>query len=254
MKRSYEMVEKALVNELLGGVPAAGSHLQSERDLAARFSVSRATVREALLRLQNSGWISVQERHSTQVNDFWKTGDLELLASITRNSDPFPLQLAIHLLELRLQIAPDYARRAVENAPKQLIGHLASSVKLRNNPSTIANFDWGLHLSMAVLSGNKIYPFILNSLADLYAKLRGEFFANEENRTQAKRYYAELAVAAVKGDADEAEALTRAAMRARLENCQAQGAMMAEAFEGETAGEKALDDSVVEVLDAIAAG
>jgi GntR family negative regulator for fad regulon and positive regulator of fabA len=253
MKRSYEMVERALVNELLRGVPATGSHLQSERDLAARFGVSRATVREALLRLQNAGWISIQERHATQVNDFWKTGDLELLASITRNSDPFPLQLAIHLLELRLQIAPDYARRAVENAPKPLIAHLATAVKLRNNAGTVANFDWELHLSMAVLSGNKIYPMILNSLADLYAKLRGEFFAKEEHRMQAKKYYAELATAAVRGDADDAEALTRAAMRARLESCQ-QEPLIAETLEGETAAGKAAEDFNVRVFNATAAG
>lgn len=71
MKKTHEMVEKALVDALLKGDPQPGSHLQSERDLAARFAVSRATVREALLKLQKSGWISVQQRHATVVNNFW---------------------------------------------------------------------------------------------------------------------------------------------------------------------------------------
>ena len=227
MKRTHEMVEKALVAGLLRGDPMPGSHLQSERDLAARFAVSRATVREALLKLQSSGWISVQERHATLVNDFWAKGDLELLSSITRNSDPLPLDLASHLLELRIQFAPDYARKAVENGTAQLIECLRLSGKLRNCSSALVKYDWELHLTMAVLSGNKIYPLILNSFAELYAKLRGEFFAKEEHRTQARTFYRELLQAASDGDADQAEEITRTAMKLRLENFKLQSAVSA---------------------------
>jgi GntR family transcriptional regulator, negative regulator for fad regulon and positive regulator of fabA len=218
MKKTHEMVEKALVDGLLKGDPKPGSHLQSERDLAARFAVSRATVREALLKLQNSGWISVQQRHATIVNDFWSRGDLELLSSITRNSNPFPPDLAAHVLELRVHFAPDYARRAVENNPAQLTECLSRSGKLRNSSSALVKFDWELHLTMAVLSGNKIYPLIINSFAALYSKLRGEFFATEEHRAQARSFYRELLHAASTGNADHAEDVTRAAMKLRLEN------------------------------------
>lgn len=218
MKRTHEMVEKALVDGLLNGDPKPGSHLQSERDLALRFSVSRATVREALLRLQKSGWISVQERHATIVNDFWANGDLELLSSITRNIEPFPLDLASHLLELRVQFAPDYARRAVENDAAQLTQCLSRSHKLRNSTNATVKFDWELNITMAILSGNKIYPLIMNSFEDLYSKCGGEFFANEEHRAQAKGFYNDLMHAASIGDADNAEEVTRAAMKQRLEN------------------------------------
>ena len=43
MRKTYEMVEKALVASLLKGDPGPGTQLQSERDLAARFAVSRAS-------------------------------------------------------------------------------------------------------------------------------------------------------------------------------------------------------------------
>lgn len=227
MKRTHEMVEKALVDGLLKGDPKPGSHLQSERDLAARFAVSRATVREALLKLQNSGWISVQERHATVVNDFWANGDLELLSSITRNVDPFPTDLASHLLELRVQFAPDYARRAVENDAEQVRECLARSLKLRNSSSATVKFDWELHQTMAVLSGNKIYPLIMNSFANLYSKCGGIFFADEDHRAQAKGFYKELLQAATIGNADYAEDVTRAAMKMRLENFKCQSAVVA---------------------------
>jgi GntR family transcriptional regulator, negative regulator for fad regulon and positive regulator of fabA len=224
MKKTHEMVEKALVDALLKGDPMPGSHLQSERDLAARFAVSRATVREALLKLQKSGWISVQQRHATVVNNFWCQGDLELLSSITRNSEQFPTDLASHLLELRIQFAPDYARRAVENDPAQLLECLGRCKRLGNGPGAMARFDWELHLTMAILSGNKIYPLIMNSFADLYFKLRGEFFANEEHRVQARSFYKELLHATSLKDANQAETITRAAMKLRLENFKRQSA------------------------------
>ena len=218
MKKTHEMVEKALVDGLLRGEPKPGCHLQSERELAARFSVSRATVREALLKLQKAGWISVEQRHATVVNDFWANGDLELLSSIDKNSETFPFDLASHLLELRVQFAPDYARKAVENDPRQLADCLSRSAKLRNSSSAMVKFDWELHLTMAVLSGNKIYPLIMNSFSRVYSRVRGEFFANEEYRAQTRSFYRDLLHAASLGNAAQAEDVTRAAMKLRLEN------------------------------------
>jgi len=222
MKKTHEMVEKAMVDALLKGDPLPGSHLQSERDLAERFAVSRATVREALLNLQKSGWISVQQRHATVVNNFWSQGDLELLSSITRNSSQFPPDLASHLLELRVQFAPDYARRAVENNPAQLVECLGRGKRLGNGPGAMARYDWELHLTMAILSGNKIYPLIMNSFADLCFRLRGEFFASEVYRAQARGFHKELLHAASAKDANQAETITRAAMKLRLENFKSQ--------------------------------
>ncbi|HBG08018.1 MAG: transcriptional regulator [Geobacteraceae bacterium GWC2_58_44] len=217
MKKTYEIVEKALIDGLLKGDPKPGTQLQSERDLAARFAVSRATVREALLKLQKSGWISVQQRHATIVNDFWSRGDLEILSSISRNSEPFPPDLASHLLELRVQFAPDYARRAVENGAAQLTECLNRFNKLRNSLGAMVKFDWELHLTMAVLSGNKIYPLIMNSFASLYTRFKEQFFANEEHRAQARSFYRDLLQAASTGNAAHAEDVTRAAMQLRLE-------------------------------------
>jgi GntR family transcriptional regulator, negative regulator for fad regulon and positive regulator of fabA len=222
MKRTHEMVERRLVEGLLQGDPAPGSHLQSERELAARFAVSRATVREALCKLQKAGWISVLQRHATVVNDFWSRGDFELLCSISRNSDPFPQELAAHLLELRLHFAPHYARRAVENGAAQLAGFLACHSRLRNSWGATLRFDSELHLTMAVLSGNRIYPLVMNSFAGLYLKSKRRFFEKEEHRAEARLFYGELMKAAASRDPGYAEEVTRAALMLRLERFRGQ--------------------------------
>ncbi|MBJ6800845.1 GntR family transcriptional regulator [Geomonas propionica] len=216
MRKTCQMVEKALVDGMLKGEFKPGSPLLSERDLAERFAVSRTTVREALLKLQNAGWISVQQRHVTIVKDFWSQGDLEILSSITRNSDPFPYELATHLLELRVQFAPDYARRAVENDAAGLAAVLRKAEKLRNCSSALVNFDWELHLAMAVMSGNRIYPLMLNSFSSVYSKLRSGLFSKDKHRLQLRDYYREMLAAANAGNALLAENITRAAMLIRL--------------------------------------
>jgi GntR family transcriptional regulator, negative regulator for fad regulon and positive regulator of fabA len=218
MKKTHQMVERALIDGLLKGDPKPGSLLQSERDLAVRFAVSRATVREALAKLQSAGWISVQQRHATVVNDFWSHGDLEILSSISRNSEPFPLELSIDLLELRCQLAPEYARKAVEKDAAELSLYLGRASKVRNSSTSLLKYDWELHLTMAVLSGNHIYPLIMNSFTALYMRLKGDFFSVELHRTQAREFYKELSVAVAAGSAEQAEKVTRAAMKVRLEN------------------------------------
>ena len=216
MKKSHERVEKALIDAFLKGNPAHGAALQSERDLAEQYSVSRTTVREALQHLQQSSWITVNQRHATIVNDFWSDGDLELLSSIARNTESFPMELAANLLELRVQFAPDYARRAVENDSSQVIACLARARKLGDHSGAVAKFDWELHKTMAILSGNKIYPLLLNSFAKLYFRLRGQFFADDEFRVLARGFYQKLMHAAIEEDGQQAEEITRSAMKQRL--------------------------------------
>ncbi len=57
----HESVASALSRDIMRGIPRAGERLQGEHELAARFSVSRGTVRQALAALQRDGLI---EKHA----------------------------------------------------------------------------------------------------------------------------------------------------------------------------------------------
>src|SRR6056300_1430824 len=56
---SYEIAGQ-LRKEIVGGRYQAGDRMASERDLAARFSVSRGAIREALSQLEQQGIIEIQ--------------------------------------------------------------------------------------------------------------------------------------------------------------------------------------------------
>jgi len=216
VKIVYKQVEQGLIDAILRGEFQVGTPLQSERDLADRFGVNRATVREALEHLAQAGWVTVSERRATVVNDFWVNGSLDVISSMARSAENFPQDLAINLLEVRAELAPHYARLAVQNDAAQLIACLARARKLADTPSAVAKFDWELHLTMAILSGNKFYPLLLNSFAKLYFRLRGHFFATDVFRAQARSFYQKLMHAALNEDPDAAGEITRSAMNKRL--------------------------------------
>ncbi len=56
--RRYVTVARALAEDLRAGTPGDAAHLPSERDLCARFGVSRVTVRRALRELEAVGLIA----------------------------------------------------------------------------------------------------------------------------------------------------------------------------------------------------
>jgi GntR family negative regulator for fad regulon and positive regulator of fabA len=217
MKKPQELIEQTLIQEFLNGTPPPGDPLQSERGLAARFGTHRTAVREALRKLAEAGWIRVSPRHATRVNRFWRDGTLVLLTSITRTTRHVPAEVLVHLLEVRAELAPAYTRQAVQNDSVEVIACLARARKLKNTAGAVAAFDWDLQRTLANLSANKFYPLLLNSFAGIYFKTRGKFFASQEFREMARSYYQKLMHAAIEENPDEAETVTRTAMRLRLQ-------------------------------------
>jgi GntR family transcriptional regulator len=62
-----DQVRQGLLDDLVAGRLAPGDKLPNENDLAERFSVSRATVREAVLGLMQAGYLSRRHGSGTYV-------------------------------------------------------------------------------------------------------------------------------------------------------------------------------------------
>jgi GntR family transcriptional regulator len=62
-----DQVRQGLLDDLVGGKLERGAKLPNENDLAARFAVSRATVREAVLGLLEAGYLARRHGSGTYV-------------------------------------------------------------------------------------------------------------------------------------------------------------------------------------------
>jgi GntR family transcriptional regulator len=68
-----EQVHDALLEELVAGELAPGAKLANENELAERFAVSRATIREAVLRLMDAGYLARRHGSGTYVTSAPRT-------------------------------------------------------------------------------------------------------------------------------------------------------------------------------------
>ena len=211
-ERSSDKIEKEVITAILTGVYSIGSALPPERELAKEFSVGRPTIREALQRLERSGWISGRKGMPAIVNDYWRSGNLTTLVNIIENYHTVTDEFILYLLELRSSLAPTYIRDAITFNQPKVVALLANLEQLEDHADSFATFDWGLQQSFARLAPNPIFLLILNSFNSIYVKMAKKYFSAKEYRRLSLSYYQELLSIALKGDAQEAERLSKATM------------------------------------------
>ncbi|MCA9772091.1 MAG: FadR family transcriptional regulator [Myxococcales bacterium] len=120
---AVDQVADALRAEILTGRHAPGERLPSEHELAARFGVSRLTVREAVKALAGQGLVRVQQGTGTEVLDYRVTGGMDLVPALLRVRRGENGRLTSHwkslladTLEIRRILAGEIAAVATERA------------------------------------------------------------------------------------------------------------------------------------------
>ncbi|QRN83486.1 fatty acid metabolism transcriptional regulator FadR [Chloroflexota bacterium] len=216
IKKPAELVESRLIEAILDGTFPANSHLPAERELAESLGVTRPTLREALQRLTRDGWVEIHHGKPTRVRDYLTEGNLGVLNALAEHPDFSPDNFVPNLLTARLAMAPLYTLLAVENAPNELLAFLERRVALDDSPREFADFDWSLHHTLTILSGNPIFVLILNGFKDLYLNLAPVYFNIPDARQTSRYFYDELAKATQAHDSERAKSLTESIMRDSL--------------------------------------
>ena len=167
---------------ILSGELKIGEQLPSERDLAVRIGVSRPVLHAALVDLDSKGLVQIVPRRGVFVSDFRRSGSLAMLGSLLSyhdgNLDP---TFSRSLIAMRQLVETETARLAALNRTGQqmkefynLLNEEARAVCA--NPQTLTRLDFSFHLSIAIASGNLVYPLIINSFQGVYTHLTGVFF------------------------------------------------------------------------------
>lgn len=214
--RPAEYAENQLIDGILSDTYPINSELPAERQLAAQLGITRPTLREALQRLQRDGWVEIRQGKPTRVRNFWQEGNLAVLAAIAQRSPRLPAEFIPNLLEVRVVLAPEYTRLAVQKHPEKLLELLHTHHNLQESPEIFARFDWELHHRLTVLSGNAVYTLILNGFKDLYLPMACLYFSQEEARQHSRRFYLRLEKATQARDERRASQITRQVMKDSL--------------------------------------
>jgi len=198
---------------ILSGELKIGERLPSERDFAARIGVSRPVLHEALVDLDAKGLVRIVPRHGVFVNDYRRSGSMAILTSLLAyhngQLDPAFIQ---SLIDMRMTVETETARLAALNrTEEQLVGFRSLLEQEQKaaccDPQSLTDLDFNFHLSIAIASGNLVYPLIINSFKSVYTSLTGEFFRKNYGTPvveTVRQFHAQIVDALERRDAETA--------------------------------------------------
>ncbi len=174
----YERVAERLSADIRAGAFAPGERLPSERELARRLEVGRASIREAIAALQVQGVIETRPGSGS----FVAPDALDRLPAAQLPHDASPSDL----LEARALLEPAVARLAAERGRRDGVaeGLLADMEASADSPDRAGwnESDRLFHRQIAAMTGNPVLAGIADHVAalmdqPLWQRLRDESIA-----------------------------------------------------------------------------
>ena len=156
-QRVAEEIAEQLRSLILNGQYPPGSKLPPERELSKRLRVNRASLREALKKLEHLGLVRIRQGDGTRVQNFMETGGIELVQHLLPLAGGKP-ELIRDLLEFRRIFGRELARLAAARAGKDREG-LAKLRALADQADQVTagaaelfDLDFDFYVALAQLS------------------------------------------------------------------------------------------------------
>lgn len=180
-----------------------GMRLPSERDLAARLAVSRASLREAVIALELTGEVEVRSGSGVYL-----TGHASGKPRSTH-----PVSSLSEMLAARQMIEPHLAATAARFASNEAIDALLAAVDALERPAENAQADAGLyehfHRTLAQATGNGALAGVMDYLLAQYRTLQTPLQQDDALRLATLADHRRLAYAIARRDPATAKRATR---------------------------------------------
>jgi DNA-binding FadR family transcriptional regulator len=203
LRQRYEHVADRIAADIRAGRFAPGDRLPSERDLARRLEVGRASVREAIAALQVAGVLETRRGAGSFV-----AAGAHRRARESHDSSPSAL------LEARALLEPAVARLAAERGrpdveAERLLADMEGAAE-RGDAAGWNDCDRRFHQRIAALTGNPVLLELADHIAatmdqPLWQRLRDESIAVPGRTTIHLAEHRMIYEAVAEGDPDAAE-------------------------------------------------
>jgi GntR family uxuAB operon transcriptional repressor len=208
--RLYRVVADRIQHLIRDEGITPGARLPAERDLAAKLSVSRASLREALIALELGGVIEVRGGSGVYVSALPEPD--KGVAEV--GPGPFEVLAARRLIEV--EIAGIAARAATPAAVDEILKAVLEMESSHANKSSNEQADRNFHLAIGRATGNSALvstlDYLWNQRGTLWQRLK-EHYQTEELRQDTLKDHRRILEAIAAHD----PAGARKAMRAHLE-------------------------------------
>ncbi|AGP51735.1 hypothetical protein M271_00480 [Streptomyces rapamycinicus NRRL 5491] len=208
-----EAVARDIVQDIVNRNLEPGAMLPSEVEMVERYSVGRASVREALRILEVQGLVVIRPGRgggpmvaATDARDFARTASLHFQAARATFRE---------LIEARLVLEPIMAGLAAKRRDPATVEALKAAVDLTREAIVGSESDsyirgaTAFHDVVAGVSGNRILDLVGKSLKIIYADRVVRYVYPPSHRHMVADSHEEIAEAIIKGRAKIAEELMR---------------------------------------------
>lgn len=205
-----EVFVERFMGLLLSGRLRPGDRLPPERELAARLRVSRPVVHDGLMALQARGVVHVVPRQGTVVQDVRRSGSLAFLEALFRfrggHLDPGWLR---DVQSVRCLIECAIVREAAFRRTPEDLRALQDLLDLEDRTDPRCTEDWveldfRFHHGLAMTSGNRLFPMVINSFGPAWRALAGDFFRDPAVVPGVRWGHQDIVEAVARGDQEAA--------------------------------------------------
>ena len=209
--RLYQQIARQIEAQLSKGVWKIGDRLPAERELAQRFSVSRQTIREAVIALEVDGVLEVVPGSGVYVRSIHAKLELTVNAQMS----------AFEILEARALFEGEAAALAARNIDDDQIFELEQLLEqlretLKQDVELSENVDRKFHTAIAKATNNSAVRSVVESLWSAQAQSKQAARLFERARTSGIEPRMEEHEAILKAIKDHDAAEARRAMRGHL--------------------------------------
>ena len=169
-----ELFVDQVIGMIFSGELKVGDRLPSERELSEQMHISRSMVHTGLEDLERMGFVRMEPRRGNYIEDYARHGNFETLMALGKYGGQFDHTIESSLVE---------ARDAIEGGAMILLGErgtpddidqlraitdgLRAAVDAGEGNTVYAQWMRRFDTAITELSGNRIFPLLMNSLADV---------------------------------------------------------------------------------------
>jgi GntR family transcriptional regulator, transcriptional repressor for pyruvate dehydrogenase complex len=169
-RKASEQVAEMLLKYILQGGVRPGEMLPAERTLATQLNVTRATLREALKKLEQLKLVTIHQGKGIIVEDF-RNASIDLIFSLLVINGEIDLKILENIMEARQLFGSDVARLAAGRADNKDIEQMKSLMEkmaATKEPAESQQLDFEFFHLLAQASKNMVYILLMNTIKTIH--------------------------------------------------------------------------------------
>jgi GntR family transcriptional repressor for pyruvate dehydrogenase complex len=199
-QRVAEEIVEQLRSLILNGHYRVGDKLPPERQLAKDLGVNRASLREALKKLEHMGLVRIRQGDGTRVQDYMQTAGIDLMSHLVLAQQGHA-DLLRDILEFRRIYGREVARLAAERASAEDIARLEGLADAADDdklgPADLLRLDFEFYVAMTQAAKNRAFALLINTVRQAVSAF-APFFAVAAVSTDVMRKHHRALIAAIR--------------------------------------------------------